>query len=187
MVKFCCSVNDGEYKEVMTYNQILDKVESDETQADGIWKFKSINAHQGPLTTRDPAYKGSKWNAQVNWENGEITYEPLSLITKDDLLTCATHAKDNNLLHLEEWKRFKGLAKRQKKSLYLVNQEKLRSFKHGTKRHKFRVEVPRDHKDAMCLDELNGNKLWKEAEGHELGQIDEYMILLMTYKKETLN
>ena len=36
--------------------------------------------HQGPLAASDPDWKGSKYNVQVEWETGEITYEPLSII-----------------------------------------------------------------------------------------------------------
>ena len=29
----------------------------------------------------------------VEWESGEVTYEPLTLISKDDPITCAVYAK----------------------------------------------------------------------------------------------
>jgi len=41
--------------------------------------FCSIDGHQGPLKPTDPAYKGSKLNVKVTWENGEVTYEQLSI------------------------------------------------------------------------------------------------------------
>ena len=44
----------------------------------------------------------------VEWENGEITTEPLNLIAADDPVTCAIYAKDNDLLSLPGWKRFKS-------------------------------------------------------------------------------
>ena len=31
----------------------------------------------------DPDWKGSKYNVQVEWETGEITFEPLSIIAAD--------------------------------------------------------------------------------------------------------
>ena len=34
----------------------------------------------------------------VEWESGEVTYEPLTLISKDDPITCATYAKKHDLL-----------------------------------------------------------------------------------------
>ena len=36
----------------------------------------------------------------VEWETGEITKEPLSIIAQDDPVTCAAYAKQHNLLHL---------------------------------------------------------------------------------------
>ena len=36
----------------------------------------------------------SKYNVQVEWETGEITFEPLSIIAADDPVTCAAYAKD---------------------------------------------------------------------------------------------
>ena len=39
-------------------------------------KFRSIIGHQGPLAASGSDWKGSKHNVQVEWETGEITYEP---------------------------------------------------------------------------------------------------------------
>ena len=49
-----------------------------------LFKFRSIIGHQGPLAPSDPDRKGSKSNSQVEWETGEITYKPLSIIAADD-------------------------------------------------------------------------------------------------------
>ena len=40
----------------------------------------------------------------VGWENGEITTEPLLIIAADDPISCAIHARDNNLLDVDGWK-----------------------------------------------------------------------------------
>ena len=60
------------------------------------------------------------YNVTMEWENGEITPEPLSIIAKDAPVACAIYARDNNLLDTPGWKRFKRIAKKQKKlrSLY---------------------------------------------------------------------
>ena len=42
--------------------------------------------------------KEAKYNVQVEWETGEITFEPLSIIAADDPVTCAAYAKENDLL-----------------------------------------------------------------------------------------
>ena len=39
---------------------------------------------------------------------------------------------------------------------------------------KFGVQIPRNVKEAIALDERNGNTLWQDAMKLELGQLDEY-------------
>ena len=96
----------------MSYVQILDHLDHQEQQED-LYKFRSITGHQGPLSPQDENYKGSKYNVMVEWETGEITEEPLSLITADDPVTCAEYAKKHDLLHLDGWKRLKHIARNQ--------------------------------------------------------------------------
>ena len=103
-------------------------IERDETE-EGLWRFKSITGHQGPLSKVDIAYRGSRYNVLVNWETGESMYEPLHIITADDPVSCVIYVKEHNLLEQEGWKRFKRLARRQKKLIRLPNQAKLQSFR----------------------------------------------------------
>ena len=49
----------------------------------------AITGHQGSLSPQAENNKGSKYNVMVEWETGEITEEPLSLIVADDPVTCA--------------------------------------------------------------------------------------------------
>ena len=172
MIKFRATTDDGTIEEVITYNQILDKLEAEDGEDDE-WHFKSILNHQGPLKPNHPDYKGSSWNVQILWENDEVTWEPLRIIAASDPVTCAIYAKNNQLLHLEGWTRFKRLASRQKKLLRLAHQARLQSYRLAP-RYKFGVQVPRNHDQAMELDRANGNTLWRDAEKLELAQIDEY-------------
>jgi len=174
-IKFCCSVNDDEYEEIITYNEILAHLDKDSLDAMIVWRFKSITAHEGPLKPGDPSYNGSKYNVLVNWETGESTFEPLHIIAADDPVTCAVYAKDNDLLNLDGWKCFNPIAKHQKKLLWLVNQAKLQSFCH-TPVYQYGYLVPQNHDQAMELDYKNGNKLWKESEEIELEQINEFNV-----------
>ena len=79
-------------------------------QSDIVWKFKQIVSHEGTLTHNHPDYKGSNFNVLIEWENGEITSEPLQVIAKDDPVTCAIYAKENGLLDTPGWKQFKSIA-----------------------------------------------------------------------------
>ena len=87
----------------------------------------------------------------MEWENGEITPEPLSIIAKDAPVACAIYARENNLLEVPGWRRFKSIAKNQKKLLRLANQAKLRSFR-TAKKYMYGFEIPKDYADAILID-----------------------------------
>jgi len=171
-IKFMCSINNDQAEELIAYNKVLEYLAKDET-SDVVWKFKRITSHQGPLKPDHHDYKVSMYNVMVEWENGEITTEPLQIIAADDPVTCAIYARDNNLLDLPGWKRFKNLAKHQKKFTRLVNQAKLRSF-NTAPRYKYGFEIPKNYDHAMRLDAKNKNTKWKDSVALELMQIDEY-------------
>jgi hypothetical protein len=71
------------------------------------------------------------------------------------------------------WKRFKHIAKLEKKFTQMVNQAKLRSF-NTAPRYKYGFEVPRTYEQVICLNKRNGNTLWQDAATLELTQIDDY-------------
>jgi hypothetical protein len=172
-IQFLCSVNDDESEEIIAYNEILNHIENDESDETTIWKFKRITAHEGPLTRTHPSWKGSQYNVMIEWENGEITSEPLAIIAADDPVTCAIYAKDNDLLELDGWKRFKPIAKRQGKLLRMVNQAKLRSYRTAPK-YQYGYEVPKDYQHAVRLDERAGNTKWQDSTKLEMAQLDDY-------------
>ena len=64
----------------------------------------------------------------MEWEDGSVNPQPLSVIGKDSPVECAQYALDNNLLDKPGWKQFKRLAKREKMVKRLLKQAKLRSF-----------------------------------------------------------
>ena len=118
----------------------------------------------------DKSYKGSNYNVTVEWETGEITEEPLSLIASDDPVTCAVYAKQHDLLHLDGWKRFRTIAKKQKKLTRAINQTKIRQVRRSTIYH-FCFLIPRDYKHAIEWDEQNGNSKWYDATKLEMNEI----------------
>ena len=85
----------------------------------GIWdanvaeSFKRTAGHEGPFRPSDWEYKGSRHSVFVEWENGEIASEPLSVFGRDDPATCAACAHENGLLDEEGWRQFKNVAKRE--------------------------------------------------------------------------
>jgi hypothetical protein len=67
--------------------------------------------------------------------------EPLNIFGKDDPVTCTVYAREHGLLGEEAWKRFKGIAKREKKMLRMVNQSRIK-VTHNAPRYKFRYQIP---------------------------------------------
>ncbi len=174
--KFKVQIGEDNLEEILTYNEVMDYIEKRSDSDDGeeiYWKYKRLSGHQGPLGRDDPNWKGDRFNVQVEWENGEITYEPLRTIAADDPVACAIYARDNNLLDTPGWKRFKRTAMRSKKMLRMINQSKMKSFR-TSKKYMYGYEVPRDYKDAMRLDKLNGNLKWTESIKLEMVQLHEY-------------
>ncbi len=140
--KFHCSVNNDQYEEILSYNEILSYIEQQDDDGTKVWKFCCIMVHEGPLKPSDPSYKRSKYNIMIKWENGEITLEPLTIIAADDPITCTIYAKENGLLNLDGWKCFKGIARRDKKFLHMANQAKLQSYCSTVPHFKYGYEVP---------------------------------------------
>jgi hypothetical protein len=177
-VQFVCSVNDDAYEEILSYNELMDYIEKDEQQhqdkdGNGFWNFKHIVGHEGPFRNSDPEYKGSRYNVVVEWENGEITSEPLNIFGKDDPVTCAVYACEHGLLEEEGWKRFRGIAKREKMMLRMVNQSRIKATRNAP-RYKFGYRIPCNYSEAMQFDLMNGNTLWREATDLEMSQLAEY-------------
>ena len=111
-------IGNGKVEELISYNQLCENLENAQDNDMGmdqeLYRFRAIIGHQGPLLASDPDWQGSKYNVQVEWETGENTFESLSIIAADDLVTCAAYAKENDLLALEGWHRFRNLAKKDK-------------------------------------------------------------------------
>jgi hypothetical protein len=94
-------------------------------------------------------------------------------MAKDDPITCAIYARDNDLLNTEGWRQFKKRAQRTKRMIREIKQAKLRQTRRTTK-YMFGVQIPKDYREALALDERNGNTKWQDATKLELAQLDEY-------------
>ena len=106
-IKFKLKINKDQAEEIMSYNQLMEYIQKG-TDPDSLFRFRDIVAHQGPL--------------EVEWESGEVTYEPLTLISKDDPNTCAVYAKKHDLLDTTGWKHLKRYAKTSKRLIRAVKQ-----------------------------------------------------------------
>ena len=188
-IKFKLKINKDQAEEIMSYNQLMDYIQKGtdaEEDLDSLFKFRDIVAHQGPLESTDPNHKGSKYNVMVEWESGEVTYEPLTLISKDDPITCAVYAKKHDLLDTTGWKHLKRYAKTSKRLIRAVKQSRIRQVR-ASARYQHGFQVPKDYNDAMRLDKENGNTHWQDAMDLELTQIHEYKVFKDTGKAKFHN
>ena len=188
-IKFKLKINKDQAEEIMSYNQLMDYIQKGtdaEQDPDSLFKFRDIVAHQGPLESTDPNHKGSKYNVMVEWESGEVTYEPLTLISKDDPITCAVYAKKHDLLDTTGWKHLKRYAKTSKRLIRAVKQSWIRQVR-ASARYQHGFQVPKDYNDAMRLDKENGNTHWQDAMDLELTQIHEYKVFKDTGKAKFHN
>ena len=188
-IKFKLKISKDQAEEIMSYNQLMDYTQKGtdaEEDPDSLFKFRDIVAHQGPLESTDPNHKGSKYNVMVEWESGEITYEPLALISKDDPITCAVYAKKHDLLDTTGWKHLKRYAKTSKRLIRAVKQSRICQVR-ASARYQHGFQVPRDYNDAMRLDKENGNTHWQDAMDLELTQIHEYKVFRDTGKAKFHN
>ena len=174
-IKFKLKINKDQAEEIMSYNQLMDYIQKGtdaEEDPDSLFKFRDIVAHQGPLESIDPDQKGSKYNVMVEWESGEVTYEPLALISKDDPITCAVYAKKHDLLDTTRWKHLKRYAKTSKRLIRAVKQSRIRQVR-ASARYQHGLQVPE-----------NSNTHWQDAMDLELTQIHEYKVFKDTVKHD---
>ena len=132
IMNFILEIGNGKVEELISYNQLLEQLENSQDNDMGmdqeLFKFRSIIGHQGPMAASDPDWKGRKYNVQVEWEAGAITYEPLSIITAADPVAAA-YAKQNDLLAVEGWHTFRNLAQKYKVLARAIKQSKIRQVR----------------------------------------------------------
>ena len=124
LICFRAKVEQTGMEEIIAYNDIMNMMEDGETM-EQYHKFCAILDRQGPLTQSDPKYNGSTWNVQVQWETGDVTWEPLTIIAEDDPATCAQYVRDKELLDTPGWKWFEKIARHKKVLECQVNQSHL--------------------------------------------------------------
>ena len=188
-MKFKLKINKDQAEEIMSYNQLIDYIQKGtdgEEDLDLLFKFKDILAHQGPLESTDPNHKGSKYNVMVEWEPGEVTYEPLTLISKKDPINCAVYAKKRDLLDTTGWNHPKRHAKISKRPIRAVKQSRIHQVR-ASARYQHGFQVPKDFNDAISLDKENSNTHWQDEMDLELTQIREYKVFKDTGKAQFHN
>ena len=64
----------------------------------GLHNFKPFQHCGGPYSPCDTEYLGSSYNLLVEWEVGEVTWEPVGNIIADDPYSFTVYAKKFDLL-----------------------------------------------------------------------------------------
>jgi hypothetical protein len=176
-IKMLITYDDDKIEEIVAYNELCDIVaEQHEKEMNGeadLFTFVDILDHEGPLRPTDSNYKGSSYNVKMLWNDGSKTWEPLSMIMATDPVTLAVYAKEHGLLETPGWKKLKKYARRAKKLMRMVNQNK-RAQRFNAVTYKFGVRLPRNVPEAYRLDEKNGNTYWADAIKLEIEQLMEY-------------
>ena len=178
-INFILDIANGKAEEQISYNQLLEHLENAQDHDMGmdqeLYRFKAIIGHQGPLLVSAPDWKGSRNNVQVEWETGEITFEPLSIIAADDPVTCPAYAKVNDLLALEEWHRFRSLSKKDKVLARAFKPSKIKEVRRS-QTYMFGYLIPRNCMDTMQFDSENKNSKWYDAIKLEMESMLEYKV-----------
>ena len=131
------------------------------------WLFNEVKDHR--------LLPNKKWELLIQWDNGEETWEPLSVsvMRGEDPVSIARYGQENHLLNEPGWKRLKHFVKTNKR--YVRYMRQARAQKKSSATHfKFGVQVPQSYAQAMALDKRNGNTLWADAIEKEFGQLHAY-------------
>ena len=102
---------------------------------------------------------------KVKWAGyDDPTWEPMEVIKKDDPITLAKYAKEQNLLDYSIWKWARSYSKNEKKYKRLLKQVRLMKKRTGKAiKYQFGIRVPRSIREAYVLDSMNGDTKWHDA------------------------
>ena len=131
-LRFKLKLDGDELDDLISYNQLMEYLEdnTDTGQVEhGFYKFNCIKDHRGPHTSSDPESLGSSYNLLMEWETGEITWEPLSNIIASDPYTCAIYAKRYGSLNTPGWKLLKRHARTARSLIRTLKKSKYRQAK----------------------------------------------------------
>ena len=126
-------LGQDQLEEFISYRQLTEYLEENQDfpgEAD-LFKSRYIKPHQIPLYPSHSNYKGSFNNILVEWETGETTYEPLSLLAGDHPVTCAEFGKAHNILDQPGWKKLNRFVNTSKNLIKAIKKSRLRQVRAG--------------------------------------------------------
>ena len=158
LIKFCCKVGEKRFEEVMTYNRMLQWCDQHKDSGE-FYRLVEINRHR--------KLKNGKYQVRVLWASGLRDWRDTDVIFEDDRVTLAAYARKNRLLELPGWQRLKRYATRVKVITRMINQVRLKNY-WNRPHYKYGFQVPRDHDEAVMIDEREGNTKWQDSEQLEV-------------------
>ena len=79
-LKFTCMTKEDAVEETFSCNELLTHLNDSEEHDVVEWKSYAIATYEGPLAQHHPNHNNSLHNVCLEWETGETTSEPLSII-----------------------------------------------------------------------------------------------------------
>jgi hypothetical protein len=134
---------------------------------DDMYRVEAITGHK-----KDTKAAGG-YKLKVAWASGEVTWEDLSPTFQDDPTSVSLYAMKNNLLSEPGFRRCQNHTKNAKKLARMINQAKLKNYRNRPV-YQYGYQVPRNHEEAVFIDEKCGNTMWQDAEKLEISQLFEY-------------
>jgi hypothetical protein len=166
LYKFRCKVGEKEFERILTLREMQEWCERD-SDKDDMYRIEAILDHK-----KSSKAKGG-WLLLILWASGERTWNQLSPTLADDPISVSLYAMKNGLLYEPGFKRCRSHVKSSKKLARMINQTKLRNFRNKPV-YMYGYQVPRNHDEAVFIDERNGNTKWQDAEQLEIAQLFEY-------------
>ncbi len=124
---FRVALDDGRQK-VYGYEELINKLTHEEEDGIERWDFDKVLDHRP--CNRDDCYTNIE--VLVHWVGDyKPSWEPMENIRKDDPVTLAKYAEENNLLDLSRWTWAKRYVKNKKKMQRMFKQAKLMKKRTG--------------------------------------------------------
>ena len=166
LYKFRCKVGEKTFEHILTYNKMLEWCDRD-LDKDDMYRIESITGHK-----KDSKASGG-YKMKVQWASGEVTWQDLSPLFQDDPTSVSLYAMQNKLLDEPGFRRCRNKTKNAKKLARMINQTKLKNYRTRPV-YQYGYQVPRNHEEAVFIDDKAGNTKWQDAEKLEISQLFEY-------------
>jgi hypothetical protein len=156
LYKFRCKVGEKTFEHIMTYNKMLEWCDRD-LDKDDMYQIEAIIGHK-----KDSKAKGG-YRLHVKWSSGETTWQDVSPLYQDNPTSVSVYAMKNDLLNEPGFKRCKHHTKNHKTLTRMIHQAKLKNFCNRPV-YQYGFQVPRNHDEAVFIDNKAGNTKWQDAE-----------------------